>query len=252
MRILLLPLLSLFSAGSAQAAPRELGDIEWLRDFDAAVAAAKKQQKPILILFDEVPGCPTCIRYGEVVLSHPLIVEAVETEFVPLAIYNNLGGPDRKVLKAFREPSWNNPVVRFIDAGGTALAPRLAGDYSRRGLVDRIAQALHKSGRPLPGYLSVLQEELKPAARQTAHFSMGCFWSGEVCLGAIEGVLSSRTGFGGGRERVEVTYDPARIDRSTLLRRAKGCGMPEATLRLQHSRRMTNTNSATPPGVLSR
>ncbi|MEZ4953851.1 MAG: hypothetical protein R2825_09785 [Saprospiraceae bacterium] len=30
-----------------------------------------------------------------------MIVEAVETQFVPLAIYNNKSGDDRKVLKPF-------------------------------------------------------------------------------------------------------------------------------------------------------
>ena len=36
--------------------PVELGDVQWLRDLDTAVASSKKQNKPIAILFQEVPG----------------------------------------------------------------------------------------------------------------------------------------------------------------------------------------------------
>ena len=36
--------------------PVELGAISWHRDFDAACAAAEKARKPILLLFQEVPG----------------------------------------------------------------------------------------------------------------------------------------------------------------------------------------------------
>lgn len=36
--------------------PIELGDVRWLRDLDTAVSDSKKQNKPIAILFQEVPG----------------------------------------------------------------------------------------------------------------------------------------------------------------------------------------------------
>ena len=69
--------------------PIELGKVDWLRDMDLAQKQAKEDNKPIFLLFQEVPGCSTCQRYGKQVLSHPLIVEAIETCFVPLAIHNN-------------------------------------------------------------------------------------------------------------------------------------------------------------------
>ena len=67
--------------------PVELGDVHWMRNYDEAVAESKRQCKPILILFQEVPGCQTCRQYGSEVLTHPLIVEAIETHFIPLAIF---------------------------------------------------------------------------------------------------------------------------------------------------------------------
>ncbi|MEM7087739.1 MAG: thioredoxin family protein, partial [Bacteroidota bacterium] len=63
----------------------ELGKVSWYRDYDQAIQQAKKQNKPVLILFQEVPGCATCRNYGHNVLSNPLMTEAIENEFIPLA-----------------------------------------------------------------------------------------------------------------------------------------------------------------------
>ena len=126
--------------------PVELGEVNWLRDIDEAVKVAEQRQKPILILFQEVPGCSTCSRYGKHVLSHPLIVEAIEEAFVPLAIFNNRKGKDAATLAYFNEPSWNNPVVRIIDNQKRTIGGRLAGNYSRLGLVNKMLYALDFSG----------------------------------------------------------------------------------------------------------
>ena len=79
--------------------PKELGKVSWYRNYDEAIDEAKRLNKPVFILFQEVPGCATCQNYGKNVLSYPLIVDAIENEFVPLAIFNNVKGHDRKVLK---------------------------------------------------------------------------------------------------------------------------------------------------------
>ena len=55
MRIHLLVLLLAVLPLSAQS-PKELGAVKWQRDFDAALADAKKKSKPVLVLFQEVPG----------------------------------------------------------------------------------------------------------------------------------------------------------------------------------------------------
>ncbi len=36
--------------------PAELGLVRWERDFSAALTKGKKSEKPILLLFQEVPG----------------------------------------------------------------------------------------------------------------------------------------------------------------------------------------------------
>jgi len=203
--------------------PRELGKISWGRDFDYTLKAAARKNKPVLVLFDEVPGCQTCVSYGQLVLSHPLIVEAIETLFEPVAVYNNVNGFDAEVLKSFDEPAMNNPVVRIIDANRKPLAPRLHDDYTAAGLVSTMTAALGKTSTKVPGYLKLLDEELTARAGtvQRGVFAMHCFWEGEAKLGGMDGVIETRPGFVQGHEVVEVLFDPKRVSYETLVKKAQ-------------------------------
>lgn len=198
--------------------PVELGKVHWLRSMDEAVSRSKTECKPILILFQEVPGCETCRQYGNEVLSHPLIVEAIETLYVPLAIYNNKGGHDAEILKKFNEPSWNNPVVRIVNDKGADVTSRLSGNYSALGLTEMMINALIKSHGKAPVYLQLLADELaaKKRGTQLATYSMHCFWSGEALFGNLNGVIATTAGWKNGREVVKVEYDPVIISRSQL------------------------------------
>nr|MCH9660623.1 thioredoxin family protein [Bacteroidota bacterium] len=134
---------------NGQEQDEELGKISWYRDYDSALQLSKKEGKPILILFQEVPGCATCRNYGHNVLSHPLMTEAIENEFIPLAIFNNKGGKDLKVLKKYKEPTWNNPVVRIVNDKGDNIVKRVAKDYSAKGLYNAMTAALGNYGNPI-------------------------------------------------------------------------------------------------------
>ena len=213
------------ASSSHAGGPPELGDVAWIRDHDAALARARAESKPVFALFQEVPGCQTCVSFGDRVLSHPLLVEAIETEFVPLAIYNNLGGADAAALRRYGEPSWNNPVVRLLDDEGRDLLPRAAGVWEPGTVGRRMILALKAANRPVPAYLALAVDELGPHDIQRATFGMHCFWSGEACLGRIPGLLSSRAGFLGGGEVVEVAYDAGALSYEDLLREVskRGC-----------------------------
>ncbi|MBL8916798.1 MAG: hypothetical protein JNM17_39210 [Archangium sp.] len=106
----------------AAAPPPELGKVKWLREFDAAVRLSRETKKPMLVLFDEVPGCSTVLGFGEDVLSDAETVKRIERDFVPVAVFNSVKGADEKVLTSFKEPSWNNPV---LDQVKLASAPKL-------------------------------------------------------------------------------------------------------------------------------
>ena len=194
--------------------PEELGLVRWNRGYEAAKQLAAQQGKPLLVLFDEVPGCQTVLNYGRTTLSDPLVIDAAESLFVPVVVYNNVEGPDRKVLKSFGEPAWNNPVVRIVTAAGSELAPRLTGDWSRGALLRRMVTGLQAADEPVPDWLRLVAQE--DATSKTATYAMGCFWSGEAHLGAHPGVRTTRTGWRGGREVVELTYDPKAVSKDQL------------------------------------
>ena len=105
--------------------PVEIGTVNWRRDFEKALADSGRTQKPVLVLFQEVPGCSGCQTFGKTVLSDPLLVEAIESEFVPVVVYNNRGtGKDRELLERYREPAWNYQVIRFLNSEGKDIIPR--------------------------------------------------------------------------------------------------------------------------------
>ncbi|MBV6443481.1 MAG: hypothetical protein EPGJADBJ_05237 [Saprospiraceae bacterium] len=201
-----------------QSQPEELGKVNWLRDLATGKTEAEKSGKPILILFQEVPGCSNCTRYGNSTLSHPLIAEAIETYFVPVCIYNNKGGKDAEALKIFGEPAWNNPVVRIVRADYKDVVLRMANFNSSYQLVAGMRNALDLTGAVVPRYLELLEEELlaREAGLETATFSMYCFWSGEGTFGEIPGVVETEPGFQDGKEVVKVQFNPAVVSKSEL------------------------------------
>jgi len=201
-----------------QKPPPELGTVAWQRDLDAALGA--KGTKPLFVLFQEIPGCSTCTGFGKDVLSHPLLAAAIETAFVPVAVRNNADGAEKAVCERFREPSWNNPVVRFLDRKGKDLLPRQDGVFDAHGIAVRMARALEAAKTPVPGFLAIARDESDPATKTTM-LTMHCFWEGEAVLGALDGVVRTRSVFVGGAEGVEVTFLPARLSPEALVAAAQ-------------------------------
>lgn len=98
--------------------PVELGlliDWNYASDLESVIQKSKEEKKPILILFQEIPGCSGCQQYGKNVLSSKVIYEIITNNFIPIAIYNNRGGKDKEILDRFKEQSWNYPVLRIVD-----------------------------------------------------------------------------------------------------------------------------------------
>jgi len=150
------------------AQPEEAGNVTWIRDLDTALAASRKSDRPVFALFQEIPGCAGCRQFGREVLSDPLIVAAIESEFTPLLIHNNKPGRDAEVLKRFGEPAWNYQVVRFLDAGGADLIPRKDRVWETGPLAERMIAALQAAKRPVPSWLSLLASEHSPRLQQAA------------------------------------------------------------------------------------
>jgi hypothetical protein len=223
----ILPLVLALAAGAAPAAapPDELGDVRWGRDFEAGRAEAARSGRPMLVLFQEVPGCQTCVDFGRGPMSNPLIVEAIESEFVPVVVFNNHPGADARVLEACREPAWNNPVIRFFGSDGRDVIPRRDGVYQEGSVAGRMAEALRAAGRTVPPYLQTVVAETAPVRRARATLAMHCFWEGEAALGGIDGVLETRAAFLDGHEVVDVTFDEARLSCERLITVADRLGL---------------------------
>jgi len=201
-------LFSYFFVTNSDGQHIELGEVTWHRDLDAATIKSQDEGKPIFILFQEVPGCLTCRNYGQQVLSHPLVVEAIETYFIPVAIFNNKKGKDAEALTFFQEPSWNNPVVRIVDSYKRDIIPRVNGNYSLSGIVGAITDVMTINNIEVPTYLEILEEELSAESyKKQAYLSMYCFWTGEKVIGQIDGVVHTEPGFMDGKEVVKVEYD---------------------------------------------
>lgn len=219
--VILLSLFSLCSQSSLSQQHVELGTVEWQRDLDQALVYSRAEKKPIFILFQEVPGCLNCRNYGEQVLSHPLIDEAIETLFIPVAIFNNKKGKDAEALIFFHEPSWNNPVVRIVDEHKRDIIGRVNGNYSKAGIVIAMINAFKELNRTVPQYLEILAEEFGAETKaETAYLSMYCFWKGEKEIGKLDGVVETEAGFMDGKEVVRVMYNPETIPLNNLLTQA--------------------------------
>lgn len=153
-------------------------------------------------------------------MSHPLMVEAIESSFVPLLIHNNKKGYDEQVLNEFKEPSWNNPVVRYLDKSGRDVVKRMDGIWTTGATADRMVAALRAAKKPVPNYLLLVAEENAPKPAR-ATFAMHCYWEGEVKLGSIPGVSETTAGWIGKKEVANVTYNPKVVSYEKLLTAAR-------------------------------
>ena len=187
----------------------ELGKVTWLRDYKEALGQSQLTNKPVLLFFQEIPGCATCVNYGRDVLSHPLMVEFIENEFIPLAIFNNRPGKDSAILALYNEPSWNNPVAHFVDGKGKDIIPKLANNYQPLSMYNKLVEALTKLGRPIPKYALLLGDDLKMkyGNLKTTIYETPCFWSGETTLAMHPAVRYTEAGKIGIAEVVKVYFD---------------------------------------------
>jgi peptide methionine sulfoxide reductase MsrA len=200
------------------AGPVEVGDVQWQRDYDAALNKSKESGKPVFLFFQEVPGCIGCQNFGQDVLTHPLLVEAIEDEFVPLLIYNNrFDGEDNRIRELYGEPSWNFQVVRFIDGNGKDIIPRKDRVWSVGALAGRMVTSLASAGRKVPLYLRSVALENASEQNGVVGLAMACFWTGEYKLGKIDGVVKTEAGWYDNREITLVTYHTRSIDLRSLV-----------------------------------
>lgn len=87
-------------------------------------------------------------------------------------IRNNVGGYEKTILERFKEPTWNNPVVRFVGDDGKDVIPRKDRVWSTPQLLSRMASALDAADRPVPKWFKTVSLEAGSGDVQTAVFAM--------------------------------------------------------------------------------
>lgn len=104
-----------------------------------------------------------------------------------------------------------------------------------RHCVNSISMKFVLAGQELPSAITTESQVAKEATTETAYLAGGCFWGTEHLVEALDGVLSVRSGYMGGRkddptyeeistgrtghaETVEVVFDPSKTDFETITR----------------------------------
>ena len=98
------------------------------------------------------------------------MVEAIEDLFIPVLVYNNKK-EDEHLLKKFNEPSWNNPIVRYLDADLKDVLPRRQNIWTLVDTANRMADALKAAKRNVPNYLQLVAQS-ETSSVEKAEFSM--------------------------------------------------------------------------------
>ena len=104
-------------------------------------------------------------------MTNPLIVEAAEDLFVPVLVYNNKSS-DEKLLKHFKEPSWNNPVIRYLNSDEKDLTPRKELVLTVAETAKRMTDSIRSMEKDVPAWLDALAVPTKARQLQRATFSM--------------------------------------------------------------------------------
>ena len=103
-------------------------------------------------------------------------METIESEFVPVAIYNNVEGYDRTILEKFNEPTWNYQVMRFLNEEEEDILPRRDKVWSTHQVSTRLISALKAAGEEVPDHLKLVAAETagqdNAARQESATFAM--------------------------------------------------------------------------------
>jgi len=202
------------------ATEEELGGIRYeftcLKD---ATMEAKKSRRPVLCIEFHIPGDVTI---GREVLSHPLIVEAAETLFVPVKSME-----EHVSVNIAGQISYT--TVRLLDDAGLDIVKPVKDKLlSVASVASAMIEALNACDMQVPTYLALLEEEYSgrrwkdpfyhlQRTDRHAVFGMSCPNRGEVELAGLDGVLATRSCYYQGNHVVQVTYDTTRLSYCSLV-----------------------------------
>ena len=171
-------------AAIVMAAPSQAA--EWMTDFDAAKAKAKKEGKAILMEFTGSDWCGWCVRLRSTILDSRDFQQYAKDKFVLLEVdiprnVNKIGAAqharNRAIAAQYNISTY--PTILVLDADGTVLGGFIGGRDSLQSVISPLNEALNNSkkateARKLDGVARAtalmavynsLQPELKPYFR---------------------------------------------------------------------------------------
>jgi hypothetical protein len=122
------------------------------------------------------------------------------------------------LLEKYNEPSWNFPVVRFLNGKGQDILPRRDRQYQISQLLPRMNKALAQAGAQSDILPLIQPETVRPSL---IALSQHCFWTGELAIGGIEGVVKTEAGWLKGKEVTLVYFDKEAISEDQIVQQAK-------------------------------
>jgi hypothetical protein len=204
-----------------------LGRLNFKHDassFQLALEESRHTGKPVLLIFQATNGAPDAVAMGTSVLSHPLLIEAAESLFIPVFVDITGTSPDDvQLLARYHENRHHDTVVRIVNCKGNDLAVKLEGSRCSVGNIARaMRDVLDRKSSEVPNYLRLLEEERRAlvdvpskAVRTTAKvivFTTKATKNAEISFAELNGVIAVECGKLTGRRAVKVTYDPEVID----------------------------------------
>lgn len=120
--------MSTFDASSQEVSSfaNSSASINWLSNYDDAIASSKKLSRPIVVLFTGTRWCPACIKLERDVLSQPEFASSVGNKFVFLKAefsdHSSTGmmrSPYQPLMDRYHVDSF--PTIIIINADGQQL-----------------------------------------------------------------------------------------------------------------------------------
>ena len=174
----------------------------------------------------------------ESVLHNPLLIEAAESLFLPIACIgdDNLTLPMTEMLArrsnfiSIQEPLKNGPCIRIMTNSISRSRPAGTVSVKRELSVSSVAlsmaEALRYLGRPVPTYLQLLSKQNIQrtmihdriySSKRNLYFSLNDFELGEAFFAGFDGVISIKSGRINGIKTIRISYDSTRISFSHLV-----------------------------------
>lgn len=231
----------------------ELGYLEFpFSDISEACTVAESTGKPIFAFHTTLPGDEDV---GEEIFSHPVIVEAIQTLFVPVLCIEEVTA-DTPVRRSSSGRRCRASVL-IMEATSLELLiddPLVGDTLTKEDVLGAMVKALEKLGNCVPKYLQVLQKGEISCEEKRLVVGTGDPARAEIEFVTLEGVVAVSSNLWTQQRVVVVNYDPRRITFSMLVRHAVQHSLCDTVYHLVNEERIAaqieSSRLRSPPALL--